>query len=171
MFSNNVSELEICCFSSPRIYLYVLAHNLKTKALIKNVKTWGPSPWHTLTNSLPYDIHVCKTCKHFHRETAFRVSIHNAFNRKRELLQRFFSMSFWHANHGLTGKLQFCWKICYDRFSANSSFQYILVKNKPSKIKESKAKYVENPRSISRLIFSLVKICVNTAWLILWFQR
>ena len=33
-----LSHSEKCCFSSPRISLYVWNHNLKTKALIKKAK-------------------------------------------------------------------------------------------------------------------------------------
>ena len=47
------SHSEKCCFSSPRISLYVWDHNSKTKALIKKVKICGP-PWPTLSNGTPY---------------------------------------------------------------------------------------------------------------------
>ena len=59
-------SFEKSCFSSPRISLCVEDHNSKTKALIKKVKTCGPSPWSTLANGMSYSwvqsISIKKPC-------------------------------------------------------------------------------------------------------------
>ena len=46
-----------CCFSTPRVFLYVWGHSSKTEVL--KVKTCGPFPWPTLTVC---HIHACKVC-------------------------------------------------------------------------------------------------------------
>ena len=47
-----------CCFSSPRISLYIWDHKSKTKAQIKNLKTCGSPQWPTLSNRMSYSC-VC----------------------------------------------------------------------------------------------------------------